>query len=155
VWLKLPLQKGLPLMGKKTVSHEKKIVVKSLVDSGMPYRKVKEVTGVSLGFICRIVKQFEADRGLIDWYQKNKVELLQKAQAENLALQQAIRDSLTEDEIKKFAPDQKARWFAALGVDHGIKFDKERLQSDMSTENISIIVKHMRQLKEAEADEDE
>jgi hypothetical protein len=141
-------------MGKRTISDDKKIVVKSLVDSGMPYRKVNEVTGVSLGLIGRIVKQFEADKGLVEWYQKNKLELLQKAQAENLALQQAIRDTLTEDEIRKFTPDQKARWFGALGVDHGIKFDKERLQAEMSTENISIVVQQIKALKERQKDDD-
>ena len=137
-------------MGKKTVSDQKKIVIKTLVDAGMPYRKVNEVTGVSLGLIGRIVRQFEANRELIEWYQKNKVELLRKAQAENLALQQAIRDTLTEEEIRKLTPDQKARWFAALGVDHGIKFDKERLQADLSTENVSIVVKMIKDLKEME-----
>jgi transposase len=142
-------------MGKKTVSDDKKVVVKSLVDSGMPYRKVNEVTGVSLGLITRIVKEFESNKGLVEWYQRNKLQLLQKAQAENLALQQAIRDSLTEYEIRKFTPDQKARWFAALGVDHGIKFDKERLQADLSTDNVSIIVRQIKELKERrEAEED-
>ena len=139
-------------MGKKTISDDKKVVVKSLVDAGMPYRKVNEVTGVSLGLIGRIVRQFEANRDLIEWYQKNKVELLRKAQAENLALQQAIRDTLTEEEIRKLTPDQKARWFAALGVDHGIKFDKERIQSDLSTDNVSVVVKMIKQLKASEPD---
>lgn len=140
-------------MGKKTISDDKKVVVKSLVDSGMPYRKVNKVTGVSLGLISRIVKEFEANKGLIEWFQKNKLELLQKAQAENLALQQAIRDTLTDEEIRKLTPDQKARWFAALGVDHGIKFDKERLQSDLSTDNVSIVVKMIKQLKASEPDD--
>lgn len=152
---RLPLQKGLLLMGKKTISDDKKIVVKSLVDSGMPYRKVNDVTGVSLGLIGKIVREFEANKDLVEWYQKNKLELLQKAQAENLALQQAIRDSLTDEEIKKFTPDQKARWFAALGVDHGIKFDKERLQADLSTDNVAIIIRQIKEIKERqEAEED-
>jgi hypothetical protein len=141
-------------MGKRTISGEKKVVVKSLADTGMPYRQINEVTGVSLGLISKVVKDFESDKGLIDFYRKNKLELLQKAQVENLALQQVIRDTLTEEEIRKLTPDQKARWFGVLGVDHGIKFDKERLQSDMSTENINIIVKHIKELKEAEQDDD-
>ena len=57
-------------MGKKTISDNKKIVIKSLVDAGMPYRKVNEVTGVSLGLIGKIVRQFEADKGLVEWYQR-------------------------------------------------------------------------------------
>lgn len=148
-----PKKKGSQ-MGKKTISDDKKVVVKSLVDSGMPYRKVNEVTGVSLGLIGKIVRQFEANKGLVEWYQRNKLELLQKAQAENLALQQAIRDSLTEEEIKKWTPDQKARWFGALGLDHGIKFDKERLQADMSTDNVTIIVRQIKELKERQKDDD-
>jgi transposase len=140
-------------MGKRTISDDKRVVVKSLVDAGMPYRKVNEVTGVSLGLIGRIVRQFEADKDLVAWYQKNKVDLLRKAQVENLALQQAIRDTLTEEEIRKLTPDQKARWFGALGVDHGIKFDKERIQADLSTDNVSIIVKHILELKESESDD--
>ena len=141
-------------MGKRTISDDKKVVVKSLVDSGMPYRQINEVTGVSLGLITKVVKDFEANKGLIDFYQKNKVELLQKAQVENLALQQAIRDTLTEEEIQKFTPDQKARWFGVLGVDHGIKFDKERIQSDLSTENVSIVVKMIQEIKAREEKEE-
>jgi len=141
-------------MGKRTISDDKKIVVKSLVDSGMPYRKVNEVTGVSLGLIAKVVKEFSANKSLIDFYQKNKLELLQKAQVENLALQQAIRDSLTEEEIKRWTPDQKARWFGVLGVDHGIKFDKERLQADLSTENVSIVVRMINEIKAREEEEE-
>jgi transposase len=139
-------------MGKKTISENKKIVIKSLVDSGMSYRTVREVVGVSLGLITKIVKVFDSNKDLIAFYREHKLEFLQRAQGENLLLQQAIRDTLTEDEIRKLTPDQKARWFAALGVDHGIKFDKERIQSDLSTDNVSVVVKMIKQLKASEPD---
>jgi len=32
-------------MDKKTISDEKKVVIKSLVDTGTTYRKIKEITG--------------------------------------------------------------------------------------------------------------
>ena len=132
-------------MGKRTVSDDKKVVVKSLVDSGMSYRKVNEITGVSLGFIGTIVKEFEASRELVSWYEKNKSNVLLKAQLDSLALQEAIRNSITGEDIKKWTPDQKARWYSALGVDYGIKFDKERLQSEKSTENVSVIVEMIKE----------
>ena len=134
-------------MGKRTISDDKKVVVKSLVDAGTSYRKINEITGVSLGLITRIVKEFESNQELIDSYKKNKINILMKAQLENLALQKAIRDSITEEDLKKWTPDQKARWYQVLGTDHGIKFDKERLERGQSTENVSVIIEAIKDLK--------
>ena len=80
-------------MGRRTISDEKKVVVKSLADTGMPYRQINEVTGVSLGLITKIVKEFEANQELIEWHRKNKVDVLMQAQLENLAIQQALASS--------------------------------------------------------------
>ena len=96
-------------MGKRTVSNDKKVVVKSLVDSGMAYRKVNEVTGVSLGLISKIVKEFEGNQELVDWYRENKARVLAKAQLDNLALQNAIRESITAEALEKWTPDQKEK----------------------------------------------
>jgi transposase len=134
-------------MGKTTISDDKKVVVKSLVDAGTNYRKINEITGVSLGHITKIVKEFKSSQDLINWYQKNKLNVLMKAQFENLALQEAIRNSITEDDLKKWTPDQKARWYQVLGTDHGIKFDKERLERGQSTENVSVIIEAIMDLK--------
>lgn len=140
-------------MGKRTISDDKKVVVKSLVDAGTNYRKINEITGVSLGHITKIVKEFESSQELIDWYQKNKLNVLMKAQLENLALQEAIRNSITEDDLKKWTPDQKARWYQVLGTDHGIKFDKERLERGQSTENVSVIIEAIMDLKRRKMEE--
>jgi transposase len=134
-------------MGKRTISDDKKVVVKSLVDAGTNYRKINEITGVSLGHITKIVKEFESSQDLINWYQKNKLNILMKAQLENLALQEAIRNSITKVDLKKWTPDQKARWYQVLGTDHGIKFDKERLERGQSTENVSVIIEMIKDLK--------
>ena len=125
----------------KKISNEKKVVIKSLVDAGMSYREVKEIIPVSLGYITRIVKEFESSKELIRWYEANRVDVLLKAQLESMALQGAIRNSITEDDIKKWTPDQKARWHHALTIDHGTKFDKERLQRGESTQNVAGIYK--------------
>ena len=138
-------------MGKRTVSNDKKVVVKSLVDSGMPYRKVNEVTGVSLGLISKIVQQFESDRELVNWYRENKAGILAKMQLSNLDLQNALRDSITEEDLKSWTPDQKARWYSALGINFGIQFDKERLVLGESTENVSAIIKIINEIKERDS----
>ena len=134
-------------MSKKNVSDEKKIVVKSLIDAGASYRKINEVTGVSLGLITKIKREFEGNKELVAWYRDNRLDVLRKAQLDNLALQEAIRQSVTEEELKNWTPDQKARWYQVLGTDYGIKFDKERLEAGESTENVSVIVSYIKELK--------
>ena len=142
-------------MGKKTISDEKKVVIKSLIDVGKSYREVQEIIPVSIGYITRIVKEFESNRELIEWYKTNKADILSKAQLDSTALQEAIRHSITEDDIKKWTPDQKARWHQALTIEHGTKFDKERLQRDESTENVSVIYKHLIEMQKRDAQERE
>lgn len=126
-------------MGKKTLCSEKKVVIKSLVDAGQSYRQVQKIIPISLGYITRIIKEFESDRELIEWYRKNRADILLKAQIDSMALQEAIRQSITEDDINSWTPDQKARWHHALTVDHGVKFDKERVEKGESTENVAVI----------------
>jgi transposase len=140
-------------MSKKVISEDKKVVIKSLVDAGTPYRKIMDITGVSLGYITKIVKQFESNQELIEWYRENKLQILMKTQMDNLALQEAIRDSVTADEIKKWTPDQKARWYQVLGTDYGIKFDKERLEKGESTENIDIILEMIYRVRDEKQEE--
>lgn len=140
-------------MTKKKISKDKKVVVKSLVDAGVPYRKVNEVTGVSLGYISRIVKEFESNQELVEWYRTNRVKVLQEAQLENLSFQKAIRDSVTEDDLKNWTPDQKARWYQVLGTDFGIKFDKDRLERGESTENVALIISAIKDLKRRRREE--
>jgi len=135
-------------MGKKTLSDEKKVVIKSLVDSGNSYREVQKVIPVSIGYITRIVKEFESNRELIEFYRANRTDILLKAQLDSMALQEAIRNSITEEDIGKWTPDQKARWHQALTIDHGTKFDKERLERGESTENVSVIVQALHEIKE-------
>ena len=140
-------QKGVLVMGKKTISDEKKVVIKSLVDAGKSYREVQEIIPVSLGYIGKIIKEFEASKELVEWYKENKADILSKAQLDSTVLQEAIRHSITEEDIKKWTPDQKARWHQALTIEHGTKFDKERLQRDESTENVSVIYKHILEMQ--------
>ena len=132
---------------KISIPDEKKIVIKSLVDTDMPYGMIKDVMGVSKGTIANVVKEFEESKPLIDFYHKNKLEILRKSQVENLTLQGAIKNSLSQDDIEKWTADQKQRWFSALGVDFGIKYDKERIESGQSTQNVGVVVKAIHEWK--------
>src|SRR5574343_418975 len=89
-----------------SVSDERKVVVKSLVDADMPYSQIRDITGLSNGYISRIVKEFEESKPLVEHYKKNKIEILMKSQAQNLSLQDAIRNRVTEEDIDSWTPTE-------------------------------------------------
>ena len=124
-------------MGKKTISDEKKVVIKSLADMGLSYRKIQGIIPISLGYIGKVIKEFDENRELIDFYRKNRADILLKAQLDDMALQEVLRDSVAKADLEKWTPDQRARWFQALTIDGAVKLDKERLIRGESTENIS------------------
>ena len=111
-------------MGKKTISDEKKAVVKALADSGMPYRKIQEIIPVSLGQISNIIKEFESNRKLVEYYKKNRADLLTFDQM-------VYRSHITEEKLEKASARD-------LELMRAVAFDKERLQRGESTDNVSI-----------------
>jgi hypothetical protein len=130
------------------ISDEKKVIVKSLVDAGMPYRDIAAAVGdVSRAYITRIVDEFQSNKPMIDWYKKNKSDILLRMQFEDIGLQQAIKSTLSLEDMQQWTPSQKKEWFSALAIDFGIKYDKERLESGQSTENVGLVVKAIHEWK--------
>lgn len=112
-------------MGKKTISDEKKAVVKALADSGMPYRKIQEIIPVSLGQISNIIKEFESNRKLVEYYRRNRADLLAYDQI-------VYRSHITPEKLEKTSARD-------LEIMRGVTYDKERLERGESTENVSVI----------------
>lgn len=137
-------------MAKSTISRTKRTVIKSLADSGMGYREIAQTMNVSLGSISSIVREFESNRALVEWFKKNKVDILVKAQHDDLNLREIIRRSITPEQVATWTPDQKQRWYSALGIGFAVMYDKTRLESDQSTENVSVIVNMIREVKARE-----
>ena len=144
-------------MGRKKIpiSEEKKVVVKSLVDSGMPYRDIRKVVGdISQGYISLIVKEFETSKPVVEWYKKNKADVLLKCQVDDLELQSAIKQTIKYSDVEEWTTEQKQKWFSALAIDHAIKYDKERLESGQSTENVGVVVKAIHEWKKLKENSD-
>jgi transposase len=131
---------GRELPGRR-ISDDKKVVVKSLVDAGMSYQKVSEIVGVAKGSITNIVREFEASRELVAYYEKNRSDLLAHDQI-------VYRSYITPDKLEKASARD-------LEIMRGVCYDKERLERGKSTENVSAIVEMIRRMKEEEALEGE
>jgi hypothetical protein len=106
----------------RKIPDDKKVVVKSLVDAGMPYRKIQEITLVSPASITNIVREFEANRELVEYYKKNRADILTHDQM-------LYRSYITPEKLEKASARE-------LELMRAIAFDKERLERGQSTENI-------------------
>jgi transposase len=124
-------------LGKKTISDEKKAVVKALADSGVSYRKIQEIIPVSLGQISNIIKEFESNRKLVEYYKKNRADLLAFDQL-------TYRSYITKEKLEKASARD-------LELMRGITYDKERLTRGESTENVSVIIEAIEDLKRRRA----
>jgi phage terminase Nu1 subunit (DNA packaging protein) len=89
------------------------------------------------------VKDFETDRA----------NILLKEQVDAISLQRTIKDeALTRTRIKGMADQHLIAWYDKLGMDASRKFEQERLVKGESTENVAVIVRAIKELKEKQAD---
>jgi len=120
-------------MGKKTIPDEKKVVIKSLVDAGMPYRKIQEIIPISLGYISSIVKEFGSNDELVAAYKNNRADILAHDQL-------TYRSHITPEKLEKASAKD-------LELMRCMAYDKERLERGESTENVSVITKIIKEIQ--------
>jgi len=119
------------------MAEKKQVVVKALVDSGMSYREVNEITGASIGSIRKICDAFESNQEMIGWYRKHRAGVLAQIQLENLALHRAVMGSITDDDIKKMTVSEKTRLAKDTAVNAGIFYDKEEIERSKGVDDIN------------------
>lgn len=125
--------------------------VKAMVEMGATYKEVEKKTGARYVTVKKVMKDFAENKELIEWYNKHKLGVLQKSQADAYSFQQAILDSFSNEDLSELTPMARAKLFVAMGTDFGIKYDKERLEKNMSTENVAHVIgaiNEWRRLKE-------
>jgi len=97
---------------------------------------------------AEVEKLFQFSRDVVATFRDKRGEILAMAQAADLRLQEIIRDTFTEEAVKGFTPSEKAKLFQILGIDAAVKYDKERLELGESTENVSVMVKHIKEIQQ-------
>jgi DNA invertase Pin-like site-specific DNA recombinase len=100
-------------------------MVKTLADAGSSYREIQRATDVSLGTISKVIREFESNKPLVEFYKKNRADLL--------ALDQATyRSHITKEKLEKASAKD-------LELMRCMAYDKERLERGESTENVAVI----------------
>lgn len=95
-----------------------------LRDKNLTYDQIGKILGISKQAVQQRLKQYSPIYQRIEQFKKHRGDILTWKQAE-------ILNALTPAEIQKAPPAVKSMMF-------GIFYDKERLERNQSTENISI-----------------
>ncbi len=117
--------------------------IKTWVTKHTGYSKVAALAPVAK----KLQLELNAQRELLEFVKGNRADLLLMGQMAATDMQDMIRDTIAKEDIEKWTPDQKARWHQVLTIDFGTKFDKQRLEDDLSTENVAILYQRAQQLK--------
>jgi hypothetical protein len=127
------------------IPEDKKRIIKSFIEAGMPYDQIKELTGVAMGSITRIKKNptIKVDEAAIALYQKERASRLVSRQLRTDHNIQRLNDAFdrkTEEDLDKLSVGQLVLAKKGETLSAAVDFDKERLETDQSTQNVSMIV---------------
>jgi|GEM_PF-3382772 len=94
-----------------------------LREKGLSYAQIGKLLGVSKQAVHQLFEKSDFDAGTVERFRKSRGSILAEKQRKLL-------NSIDDSEIKKMAPRDRILGF-------GILYDKERLETGRSTENVS------------------
>ena len=128
---------GMPIEGDRTYDIEK-------IAKWAAGRKV----GPSLASVHDRELNYDNFRDVVDYYKVNRADIFAAEQANDISIQKKIKEKkLTDADIDGLTVHEALNWFRALGLDFGIKYDKERLERGESTENVAVLVGAIKEWK--------
>jgi len=104
--------------------------------------------GVSLDTVHDKALDYDKFRDVVDYYKVNRADIFAAEQAVDIGIQKKIKEKkLSDEDIDGLTVHEALNWFRALGLDFGIKYDKERLERGESTENVAVLVGAIKEWK--------
>lgn len=120
---------------RKPITKDKKDLAIKLSKSDLPHSQIAEIIDVDRSTVTRLLQPYRLNKASLE---------IDKKELGNIFLDLSMRyaRSITDDDIKKTAPGQRVTNMA-------IAYDKYRLETGQSTENVSIISRLANELKKS------
>jgi hypothetical protein len=117
----------------KPIDKEKKELAVKLAEADLPHSQIAEIIGCERSTISRLLQPYALEKRSLEE---------DKKQLGNIFLDLSMRyaRSITDEDIKKTPPGARITNMA-------IAYDKYRLETNQSTENVSVITATMRELR--------
>jgi hypothetical protein len=114
--------------------EKQEIITTALTNPNLTQDQIGALTNVDRSTVSRLLADYRIVKDNVDFYKENRADIF-------AGIQQKILTGITDAELQK-APVQVK--MMALGV----IYDKERLERGQSTENIGLITKVIRELRD-------
>jgi len=121
----------MPALAEKTLELHAK---------GLTMEEVSKVTGLCVRSCWDIVDAARDSAGAVKAYRDKRTDAMTHLQAKAVMKMHTILDSMTDDEIAAATVRDKSSMLAVLSPLHGTAFDKERLLSGQSTNNVQSLL---------------
>lgn len=119
------------------------VKARALREKGLPITDIAAATGVTPSTVWRFLQSTDQETQQLKQYVSGRVEAFQKLQAKGLDLQHRIIDSFSDGILAAMKPHEKTNLLQSVNTVIGTIYDKERLESGKSTQNIGIVAKMM------------
>lgn len=117
-----------------------KAKVKQMAQSGLSTYQIAKVVGVNQSTIHRFLEKIKPETQAVSAFRSNRAEVLATLQAKNLTVQEKLLEKLEDDGLlAALTPSQISGLMFALNTQHGTLYDKERIETGQSTQNISVV----------------
>jgi len=142
----------------RTVSEWKKQGMPIEADGSYDLKKIAKwkagrVVGVGLDIVHDKGLNYDKFKDVVDYYKINRADIFAAEQASDVSLQKKLKErKLSDADIEELTVNEALNWFRALGLDFGIKYDKERLERGESTENVAVLVGAIKEWKKRKRD---
>ena len=122
--------------------------VLALSEQGLSTADIAKHQGVAPSTVFRFLQQTEPERLAIEAFKKERGDVFARLSAKSLDLQEKIVDTFDDALIAALTPSQKSGLLMTLNVQSGTLYDKERLERNLSTDNVGMFGKIILQSEE-------
>jgi hypothetical protein len=113
--------------------------VLELHEQGLSIVDIAQHQQVDRSAIWRFLHSTEPERKALAYFKANRADVLARLQAKSLDVQERILDTLDDGVVKALTPSQKSSLLMSLNAQGGTLYDKERIETGKSTQNISVM----------------
>lgn len=114
-----------------------------LAKTGLGSTTIAAVLNVAPSTVWRFLQTIDLEQQQLKQYVSRRTEVFQVLQAKGLDLQTRLIDSFDDGILGAMKPSEKSNLLHAVNTVVGTIYDKERLESGKSTQNVGIVARMM------------
>ncbi len=117
--------------------------VMELHERGLQVADIATHQGVAPSTVWRFLASTSEETQALKEYVSGRAQVFQRLQAKSLDLQHRVLDTFDDGILKAMTVHQKTGLVSVLSAQTGTLYDKERLESGKSTQNVGLVARIM------------